>query len=135
MLFLVFPVCARDLCSLNSVKYDCSLISFSASWQVNSFKYLRIICSMQFSFFFIFLLMQLQFRNFPNYLIMQLQFSPELILCIMHALLEYTSFRFLKYSKQVLVVDTQAFVSTRLCCPCKNTRAFPSHECFGRALW
>ena len=37
VLFLVNPVCARDLCLLNSVKYDSSLISFSASWQVNSF--------------------------------------------------------------------------------------------------
>ena len=37
MLFLVHPVCARDLSLLNSVKYDCSLISFSASWPVKSF--------------------------------------------------------------------------------------------------
>ena len=37
VLFLVNPVCARDLCLLNSVKYDSSLISFSASWQVNNF--------------------------------------------------------------------------------------------------
>ena len=37
MLFLVNPVCAGDLCLLTSVKYDSSLISFSASWQVKSF--------------------------------------------------------------------------------------------------
>ena len=35
--FLVNSVCARDLSLLNSVKYDSSLISFSAPWQVNSF--------------------------------------------------------------------------------------------------
>ena len=39
-----------------------------------------------------------------------------------------------KCSKQVLVVDTQASVSTRLCCACKNTLDFPSQECFGLAL-
>ena len=37
VLFLVTPVCARDFCLLIKVKYDCSLISFSASWQVTSF--------------------------------------------------------------------------------------------------
>ena len=35
--FLVNSVCARDLSLLNSVKYDSSLISFSAPWQVNIF--------------------------------------------------------------------------------------------------
>ena len=52
--FLVNPVCARDLCLLNSVKYDSSLISFSASWQVNSFSFLRIIYSLQLQFSIIF---------------------------------------------------------------------------------
>ena len=37
VLFLVNPACARDFSLLNRVKYDCSLISFSVSWQVNSF--------------------------------------------------------------------------------------------------
>ena len=37
VLFLFGPVCARDLCLLNSVKDDSTLSSFSASWQVNSF--------------------------------------------------------------------------------------------------
>ena len=37
MLCLVKPVNARFLSLLNSVKFDSSLISFSASWQVNSF--------------------------------------------------------------------------------------------------
>ena len=35
--FLVNSVCVRDLSLLNSVKYESSLISFSAPWQVNSF--------------------------------------------------------------------------------------------------
>ena len=35
--FLANSVCARDLSLLNSVKYDSSLISFSAPLQVNSF--------------------------------------------------------------------------------------------------
>ena len=44
VIFLINSVCARDLSLLNSVKYDSSLISFSAPWQVNSFfKYLRMI--------------------------------------------------------------------------------------------
>ena len=34
---LVNPVCARDFSLQNSVKYDSSLISFSAPWPVNSF--------------------------------------------------------------------------------------------------
>ena len=37
VLCLVHPVNARFLRLLNSVKHDCSLISFSASWPVNSF--------------------------------------------------------------------------------------------------
>ena len=35
---LVHPVNDRAFSLLNSVKYDCSLISFSASWQVDSFE-------------------------------------------------------------------------------------------------
>ena len=78
VLCLVKPVKARFLSLLNSVKYDSSLISFSAPWQVNSFFNICdffILCS--YSFFFekkFSLVMQLQFRNFPNYLFMQLQF-------------------------------------------------------------
>ena len=82
--FLVNSVCARDFSLLNSVKYDSSLISFSAPWQVNSFFNiceLFILCSYSLQFFLIFLIMQLQFRFFQNYLIMQMQFFlPELIL-------------------------------------------------------
>ena len=55
VLFLVNPVCARDLCLLNSVKYDLFLISFSASWPVHSFFQfceLFILCSCSFQFFF-----------------------------------------------------------------------------------
>ena len=37
MLCLVHPVNARFLCLPNTVKYDSFFISFSASWQVNSF--------------------------------------------------------------------------------------------------
>ena len=37
VLCLVHPVKYRVFSLLNSVKYDSSLISFSASWQVNSF--------------------------------------------------------------------------------------------------
>ena len=61
--FLVNSVCARDFSLQNSVKYDSSLISFSASWPVNVFEFLRIICSMQsqFSIFLIFLVVQLLF--------------------------------------------------------------------------
>ena len=52
VLGLVHPVNARFLSLLNSVKYDSSLISFSAPWQVNNFFYLRIIYSMQLQFSF-----------------------------------------------------------------------------------
>ena len=70
VLFLVNSVCARDFSLLNSVKYDSSLISFSAFWQVNSlFKIceLFLLCSYSFQFcfyFLIFLVMQLQFQIF-----------------------------------------------------------------------
>ena len=37
VLFLFTPIRARDLSLLNGVKYGSSLISFSASWPVNSF--------------------------------------------------------------------------------------------------
>ena len=37
VLFLVNPICARDLSLLNWVKYGSSLISFNASWPVNIF--------------------------------------------------------------------------------------------------
>ena len=37
VLFLVNPICARDVSLQNRVKYGASLISFSASWPVNSF--------------------------------------------------------------------------------------------------
>ena len=37
VLCLVHPVNDRVLSLLNRVKYECSLISFSASWLVNSF--------------------------------------------------------------------------------------------------
>ena len=62
-----------------SVKYDCSLISFSAPWQVNSFFDIceLFIYSMQLQFavfFLFFLVMQLQFQNFQNCLVMQLQY-------------------------------------------------------------
>ena len=54
VLFLVNPVCARDLCLLNSVKYDSSLISHFSSWPVNiflNFCELCILCSNSFQFF------------------------------------------------------------------------------------
>ena len=67
VLFLVNPVCARDVCLLNSVKYDSSLISFSASWQVNSFlisaNYLFYAVTVFNYYFLNYLLMQLQFRK------------------------------------------------------------------------
>ena len=50
--FLVNSVCTLDLSLLNSVKYDSSLIFFSAPWQVNIFLNLRIIYSMQLQFLF-----------------------------------------------------------------------------------
>ena len=50
-LFLVNHVCARDLCLLNSVKNDSSLISYSASWQVNNFFEFFTSMQSQFSFF------------------------------------------------------------------------------------
>ena len=53
VLCLVKPVNARFLSLLNSVKYDSSLISFSAPWQVNSFFNiceLMILCSYSFLF-------------------------------------------------------------------------------------
>ena len=83
--FLVNSVCARDFSLVNSVKYDSSLISFGAPWQVKHICELFVLCSyiLQFFFFFlIFLVMQLQFRNFPNYLIMQLQFFCRNEFCI-----------------------------------------------------
>ena len=72
VLCLVKPVNARFLSLQNSVKYDSSLISFSAPWQVNSF----IISSNElFYAVTVFLLKKLiEFRNFQNYLVMQLQF-------------------------------------------------------------
>ena len=73
VLCLVHPVNARFLRLLNSVKYDCSLISFSAFWPVNSFYSLRINKSLQLQFAVFFLVMQLQFQNFQNYSVMQLQ--------------------------------------------------------------
>ena len=69
VLGLVHPVKARFLHLLNRVKYDSSLISFSAPWQVNSFEFLRIIYSMQLQFSFKkkkLLVMQLQFEIFQN---------------------------------------------------------------------
>ena len=53
--FWLTPFCARDLSLLNSVKCDCSLISFSASWQVDSFFEfceLSRLCSYSFQFSF-----------------------------------------------------------------------------------
>ena len=69
VLFLVNPVCARDLCLLSSVKYDSSLISFSASWPVNSFFNfceLIILCSYSFQSYFLNYLLVLQFRIFSK---------------------------------------------------------------------
>ena len=81
VLCLVKPVNARVLSLLNSVKYDSSLISFSAPWQVNFFKCLRIVYFYAVTVFIFLLVMQLQFQNFQNYLVMQLQFFfPKLIL-------------------------------------------------------
>ena len=53
MLCLVNSGCARVFSLLNRVKYDCSLISFSASWHLNSFFNfceLFILCSCSFHF-------------------------------------------------------------------------------------
>ena len=67
VLCLVHPVNHRVFSLLHRFKYDCSLISFSASWLVNSF----LISANYFfyavtSFNYIFLVMQLQFLNFPK---------------------------------------------------------------------
>ena len=71
VLCLVHSVKARVLSLLNSVKYDSSLISFSAPWPINSF-----LISANYLFYavtvFIFLVMELQFQFF-NDLVMQLQ--------------------------------------------------------------
>ena len=77
VLFLVNPVCARDLCLLNSVKYDLFLISFSASWPVHSFfnsaNYLfYAVAVFNFSFLKIYLCTD-SFENFPKYLVLQLR--------------------------------------------------------------
>ena len=88
MLCLVKPVNARFFCLLNSVKYDSSLFSFSAPWQVNSFfisaNYLFYAVTV-FSFFLkkkIFLALQFQFRIFQNYFsyAATVFFLPEFIL-------------------------------------------------------
>ena len=66
-----------NLCLLNRVKYDSSLISFSASWPVNSFlisaNYL-IHAVTVFNFFRIVSLCSYSFEFVPNYLVMQVQF-------------------------------------------------------------
>ena len=52
---LVHPINARFVRLLNRVKYDSSLISFSAPWQVNSFLNFCesfILCSYSFYLFF-----------------------------------------------------------------------------------
>ena len=81
MLRLVHPVNHRVPGLLHRFKYDCSLISFSASWPVNSFlisaKYLFYAVTV-FNFFD-FWLCSYSFQFFQNYLVMQLQFFlPEL---------------------------------------------------------
>ena len=55
VLFLVNPVCARDFSLLNSVKYDCSLISFSSILFFEIFSFKK-----------------------TNYLVMQLQFFLQI---------------------------------------------------------
>ena len=81
MLFLVNPVCARDLCLLNRVKYDSSLISLSASWQVNSFSILVNYLFYAVTVFIFFELVTYAVRvskNSPNYV----QFSSRNEFCI-----------------------------------------------------
>ena len=77
MLFLVIPVCARDFSLLNRVKFDCSLISFSASWQVNSFlisaNYLYYAVAV-FNFFELFTYAVTVSKKNQHYLVVQLQF-------------------------------------------------------------
>ena len=78
--FLVNPICARDLCLLNSVKYDSSLISFSAPWQVISF-----LISTNYLFYavkvFSLFVMQIQFQFFRIILLCSYSLLlPELIL-------------------------------------------------------
>ena len=58
---VLFLVCARDFSLLNSVKYDCSLISFSAFWPVNSYLIYTVTV---FNFILLtYLLMQLQLKK------------------------------------------------------------------------
>ena len=71
--FLVNSVCARDLSLLNIVKYDCSVISYTASWQVDSFSIYAnyLICAVT------------VFTVVLNYLLVQFQFQKksELLSC------------------------------------------------------
>ena len=84
VLCLIKPVNDRVFSLLSRVKYDCSLISFSASWPVNSFFYISAIYLFYAVTVFIFcdfLVVQLQFHFFLNYLVMHLHFFlPEFIL-------------------------------------------------------
>ena len=68
VLCLVKPVNARFLSLLNSVKYDSSLVSFSAPWQVNSFlipaNYL--FCAFTVYIYIYILVMQSQFQKFEE---------------------------------------------------------------------
>ena len=86
VLCLVHPVNDRVFSMLNRVKYDCSLISFSASWAVNSFfNFCELFNPWSYSLQFHFLkfvVMQLQFLNLPKLLSYAATdfFVPELIL-------------------------------------------------------
>ena len=82
VLCLVKLVNARFLSLRISVKYDSSLISFGASWQVNSFKISAnyFLCSYNFHFLKK-LVMQLQFRIFSEiFSYAATVFFPELVL-------------------------------------------------------
>ena len=76
VLFLVTPVCVRDLCLLNSVKNDCSLIlsvhlGLSTVFLISA-NYLFYAVTV--FIFWIIYLCSYSFEFFPNYLVMQLQF-------------------------------------------------------------
>ena len=81
--FLVNPICARDLSLLSRAKYDSSFISFSASWQVNSFLISAknlFLCSYSFHFFDFFVLCSYSFEIFRIIWLCSYRFFPELIL-------------------------------------------------------
>ena len=87
VLCLVNPVIDRLLSLLNRVKYDVSLTSVSASWEVNSFSIsenylIYAVTVFTLIFFLNFVVRSYSLKIFHNYLVMQLQFFCRNLFCV-----------------------------------------------------